>query len=253
MYNFKLTKFEGKNCFEEVEYPKPKNEISAWRNIGNNQSKNIITGEIRDFNPKSLSIRSLKSTIKSLRTINLLILNNFNPDNEIVYSIDFTYRTQPKDYDAYQKDLTKLKRKLKKIRNDVKLIIVKEIGKSNNYHGHMIISNIFLNKEIFKTLWKLGDQIKFQRIVSNEDLIFKSIYLTNIADEYEKSYIKKINGQNFPAKKRLYMKTKNIVMPESITSDIPLDRTGTTTIIKTPDEKSKRTKIKFETFKFDIA
>lgn len=253
MYNYKLTKFGNKNYFQEIEYPKPKNDINSWRNIGNSKIKNIRTGEIRELKHKKVNIRNYKSTQKSLQKINLLILNNFDPDVEIVYSIDFTYRKQPENYDRFQKDLTSLKRKLKKISNDVKLIIVKETGKSNNYHAHMIISNIFLNKEIFKTIWKLGDQIKFQIIRTNEDLIFKSSYLTDIAKEYEKSFIKRINSQNFPPHKKLYMTTSNLIMPKSFVSELPLDRTGTETVLKTPEEKSKRTKIKFETFKFNIA
>lgn len=253
MKNYKLTKFENKNCFQEIEYPKPKNNINMWRNIGNSKIQNVCTGEIREFKPKNTNTRNYKSTQKSLQKINLLILNNFDPDYEIVYSIDFTYRQQPENYERFQKDLASLKRKLKRISNDVKMIIVKEIGKSHNYHAHMIISNIFLNKEIFKTIWKLGDQIKFERVLTNNDLIFKASYLTNIAKEYEKSFIKRINSQNFPPHKKLYMTTSNLKMPKSIVSEIPLDRTGTKTILITPEEKSKITKIKFETFKFIIA
>ena len=255
MKRYKITKFDGKNYLEEIEYNQPKSDISIWRHIEGGKLLNIQTGEIKDIKTKIEDCRSDKSTNRSLRNINLLIQNNFNAEKETTYSIDFTYRKQPENYDEFQKDLTKLKRRLKRIDQNVKLIIVKEKGKSNNFHGHMIISHIYLTKDSFKRIWGLGDQICFQIINSNEDLIYKSIYLTNVADEYAKSFIKKVNARTFPPHKKLFMKTSNLIMPESITSDKPVDRSNTTTILLTPESKYRKTKIKFETFKYndDIA
>ena len=245
------TNFIGKNFTEEIEYEKPKEDISKWRHIGDGMLMNIETGEVKEIKPKTDEFRSDRSTSRSLRKINHLIFQNFFPECETVYSIDFTYAKQPENYEQFQKDLTKLKRRLQRIDPDVRLIIVKEKGCSDNYHGHMIATHIYLTKESFTHIWGLGSQIEFKIINSNEDLLYKSIYLTNIAKEYAKSYVKRINARTFPAHKKLYMATKNLRMPESVTSEKPLDRTNTTTVLSTPDLKYRRTRIKFETFKYN--
>lgn len=205
------------------------------------------TGEIIEFKPSVNKGQNKKSVAATLLNINEYIKNNFleylGTDN--IYSIDLTFSVQPKTYDEFNNCIKNFTRKLRRKNKDVKYIIIKEIGNNGGYHAHAIIAEIELTKEIVQKKWTYGLQIKFQIPKTEEDLLYKASYLTNITGDSKAAKSKRQNLIYFPSGKHLYLASRNLDPPVFI--DGEPNQKIEKVILETPENKRKKFKGGYKT------
>lgn len=207
------------------------------------------TRKITEFKPSENKGQNKKSVASTLLRINEYIKNNFLEylGTDKVYSVDLTFSVQPKTYNEFNNCLKNFIRKLRRMNKDVKYIIIKEIGDNGGYHAHAIIAEIELTKEIVQKKWTYGQQIKFKIPKTDEDLLYKASYLTNITGDSKAAKRKSQNQIYFPAKKHLYFYSKNLEPP--VFTDGEPNQKIEKIIFETPENKRKRLKGGYKTCK----
>lgn len=208
---------------------------------------NTETGEIIQFKPSVNKSQNIKSVAATLLHANELIKNNFLEylGTDKIYSVDLTFSVQPNTYDEFNTCVKYFIRKLRRISKDLKYIFFKETGEDGKYHAHAIIAEIELTKEIVQEKWVYGQQIEFQIPQTDEDLLYKASYLTNITGDSDSAKRKKENLIHFPARKRMYFSSKNIKPPE-FKKGKPKEKIEKV-ILETPEYKRKRLKGGYKT------
>lgn len=211
--------------------------------------RDTATGEIKEFKPSENKGKNIKSAAVTLLRANELIKNNFLEylETDKVYSIELTFSVQPKTYDEFNKCVKNFIRKLRRMNKDVKYMIIKEKGQNGGYHAHAIIAEIELTKEVVQKKWKYGQQIEFKIPRTEEDLLYKASYLTNITGDSESAQCKKENLINFPARKHMYFASKNLEPPEF--KDGEPSQEIEKIIFETPEKKRRRLKGGYKTYK----
>lgn len=246
MKTIKTIEYDDSNIMQTVETNEPKNSIGRFRREGEDTMTDINTGEKVRRNKSPNKRKAIKSVRHSMRYAYDVLKNNFLKYDK-VYSIDATFAENPKSYEEYMRKLNNFTKRLRHRDENVKYMIFKEIGSRGRYHAHIIIADMEMTKPLFQSLWGYGQKMAFNIMETEEDILYKGMYLTNYSGDSDISLEKLDNLTGFPIDKHLYISSKNLKKPE-YTKGEP-DLTDCETIFETPDSKANRLNFKMTTYK----
>ena len=203
------------------------------------------TGEVRPYNRPVTKSQCLESARVSLLHANELIKYNFLRYDK-VYSVDLTFSKPLESYEEFHMCIKNYTRRLKRMYKEIKYVFVKEVGVSGRFHTHAIMWAPNLSESVIRSKWKYGEQVCVQVLKTNDDLIYKASYLTNITGFSESACKKRNNLIYFPAYKHLYLASKNLEKPKFKKGkpNVPVKRT----IFETPEEKIIKFGASYHTF-----
>lgn len=245
--------YKNSNVCQIIQFSKPKKRIGNFVKESDGVMVDVNTGTAIKSKKSKNKKEAIKSTKVSLNKAYELVKNNFLSE-KTVYSIDVTFTENPSSYDEYMRILNNLTKALKRINKDTKYIFFKEIGEKGRYHAHLIMSNICITEDKFRTLWKYGKEIRFKEINNekgdlDENVLYKGMYLTNVTGKSKNATKKRNNLEQFPINKHLYMCSKNLEKPiyEVVRDEEELK--DAKIIFETEAEKVKRYNYKMTTYK----
>lgn len=201
-----LKVYEYKDCpdvsaIAMTNHNKPTNN---WRKISKNESINIETGELRTYDSCNSVSRSDNSQNirRSQQRLVHLIRNNFSNPKQLKLHSVLTFRVPVYDYDVAMEHWKTFSDRLRHRFPLVEYIAIFEYyekGKNKGaIHIHLLLlpnySNI--NRDVIRAYWNYG-----------------FVYLKEFTPDTATYFVKSKTLHLYPKGKRLYTKSKGIIMP----------------------------------------